>query len=65
MKRLSLRRVEIDSAISASQCETHRPNGGSMIELVKTRTEVERKLAAAKDRWLQAGKALERSEKGR
>lgn len=64
MKRLSDRRDEIDSAILALQCEPDRLKRGSMNELLKARAEAERKLAAAGDRWLQAGKALEQSEKG-
>ena len=57
MKRLSQQRAEIDEMLS-------RPNtnGASIAELMKTRSEVERRLAAAEQSWIEASEAVERSQ---
>ena len=57
MKRLSQQRAEIDEVLS-------RPNtnGASIAELMKTRSEVERRLAAAEQSWIEASEAVERSQ---
>ncbi len=55
--RLSKRRAEIDEMLSAPQS-----NGGpSVSELMKTRAEVERNLATAEHRWLEASEAADRA----
>jgi ATP-binding cassette subfamily F protein 3 len=55
--RLSKRRVEIDAQLAAPKA-----NGGPSVgELMKTRAEVERSLAAAEHRWLEASEAVERA----
>jgi len=57
MKRLSQQRAEIDEMLS-------RPNtnGASIAELMKTRSEVERRLAAAELSWIEASEAVERGQ---
>ena len=57
MKRLSQQRAEIDEVLS-------RPNtnGASIAELMKTRSEVERRLAVAEQSWIEASEAVERSQ---
>ena len=59
LKRLWRRRVEIDAALSSPQA-----NGGSVGELMKRRAEVERKVAAAEQRWMEASEAAEQAKAG-
>lgn len=61
MKQLSRRRAEIDRALFVLQDEAGVPKGVSVSELMKTRAEVERDLAAAEERWLRASEALEQA----
>ena len=58
MKRLSQQRAEIDDDAVATERQW-RP---SVAELMKTRAEVERRLAAAEQSWLEASEAVERSQ---
>jgi ATP-binding cassette subfamily F protein 3 len=58
MKRLSHKRAEIDATLSKPQS-----NGASIAELMKTRAEIERRLAAAERSWLEASEAAERSQR--
>jgi ATP-binding cassette, subfamily F, member 3 len=55
VKRLCQRRAEIDQMLSAP----HSNGGASVAELMKTRAEVERHLATAEHRWLEASEAAE------
>ncbi|MGA7456893.1 MAG: ABC-F family ATP-binding cassette domain-containing protein [Methyloceanibacter sp.] len=58
--RLAKRRAEIDALLAAPQ-----GNGGpSVSELMKIRAEVERNLASAEHRWLEASEAAEQSNRG-
>ena len=57
VKRLWQRRTEIDQMLSAPQSNL----GTSVSELMKTRAEVERHLATAEHRWLEASDAAERA----
>jgi ATP-binding cassette subfamily F protein 3 len=60
LNRLWQRRAEIDAMLAAPP-----GNGGpSVSELMKTRAEVERHLAAAEQRWLKASEAAERAKVG-
>ena len=57
LNRLWKRRAEIDQMLSAPQS-----NGGPSVgELMKTRAEIERHLATAEHRWLEASEAAERA----
>ncbi|MGD0532596.1 MAG: ATP-binding cassette domain-containing protein [Methyloceanibacter sp.] len=57
LKRLWQQRTEIDQMLSAPQA-----NGGkSVSELMKARAEVERNIATAEHRWLEASDAAERA----
>jgi len=56
VQRLSKRRAEIDEMLSAPQS-----NGKSVTELMKTRAEVERHLAIAEHRWVEASEAAEQA----
>jgi septal ring factor EnvC (AmiA/AmiB activator) len=57
LKRLWQQRTEIDQMLSAPQA-----NGGkSVSELMKARAEVERNIATAEHRWLEASEAAERA----
>ncbi|MGZ8417614.1 MAG: ATP-binding cassette domain-containing protein [Methyloceanibacter sp.] len=57
LDRLSKRRAEIDQLLAAPS-----GNGGpSVSELMKTRAEVERNIAAVEQRWLEATEATERA----
>jgi ATP-binding cassette subfamily F protein 3 len=57
LKRLSERRAEIDDQLSSPQSS----DGISIGELMKTRAEVERQVASAEHRWLEATEAAERA----
>ena len=57
VKRLWQRRTEIDQMLSAPQSNL----GTSVSELMKTRAEVERHLATAEHRWLEASDTAERA----
>jgi ATP-binding cassette subfamily F protein 3 len=57
LKRLWQRRAEIDSQLSRPQSS----DGVSISELMKTRAEVERQVASAEHRWLEASEAAERA----
>ncbi|HEU0018118.1 MAG TPA: ABC transporter ATP-binding protein, partial [Methyloceanibacter sp.] len=56
MKRLWQQRAEIDEMLSRPNA-----NGASVAELMKTRAEVERRLATAEESWIEASEAVERS----
>ena len=56
MKRLWQQRAEIDEMLSRPNA-----NGASVAELMKTRSEVERRLASAEQSWIEASEAVERS----
>jgi len=57
LNRLWKRRAEIDQMLAAP-----RSNGGPSVgELMKTRAEIERHLATAEHRWLEASEAAERA----
>jgi ATP-binding cassette subfamily F protein 3 len=58
LKLLWQRRSEIDEMLARPQV-----NGASMSELMKTRAEIERRLAAAEQSWLEASEAVERSQR--
>jgi ATP-binding cassette subfamily F protein 3 len=60
LKRLWQRRAEIDAALSAPQSS----GGKSIGELMKSRAEVERRVAAAEQRWLEASEAAEQAKAG-
>lgn len=64
VKQLSDHRSEIDRIAFAPQGETGGSNGESLTELLERRSEVERKLAVAEERWLQASEALEQADAG-
>ncbi len=57
LKRLWQRRAEIDDLLSQPQSA----DGISIGELMKTRAEVEREVASAEHRWLEASEAAERA----
>jgi hypothetical protein len=57
LKRLWQRRAEIDDQLSGPQST----DGISISELMKTRAEVEREVASAEHRWLEASEAAERA----
>jgi ATP-binding cassette subfamily F protein 3 len=57
LKRLWQRRAEIDDLLSRPQSA----DGISISELMKTRAEVEREVASAEHRWLEASEAAERA----
>ena len=56
MKRLWQQRAEIDEMLSRPNA-----NGASVAELMKNRSEVERRLASAEQSWIEASEAVERS----
>ena len=56
MARLAKRRAEIDAMLAAPPA-----NSQSVSELMKSRAEVERNLASAEHRWLEASEAAERA----
>jgi leucyl-tRNA synthetase len=56
MKSLWQQRAEIDEMLSRPNA-----NGASVAELMKTRSEVERRLASAEQSWIEASEAVERS----
>jgi len=62
IKKLSDRRDEIDREMFAPQNGANGSVGATMTELMKSRTQVERQLEAAEDRWLEASEALEQAE---
>jgi len=57
MKRLWQQRAEIDAMLSRPNA-----NGASVAELMKNRSEVERRLASAEQSWIEASEAVERSQ---
>ncbi|MGH7005467.1 MAG: ABC transporter ATP-binding protein, partial [Alphaproteobacteria bacterium] len=57
--RLSARRTEIDRVMFDPGSYEGPEKNLTMTELMKTRTEIERKLAAAEARWIEASEALE------
>jgi ATP-binding cassette subfamily F protein 3 len=57
MKRLWQQRAEIDEMLSRPNA-----NGASVAELMKTRSEVERRLASTEQSWIEASEAVERSQ---
>jgi ATP-binding cassette, subfamily F, member 3 len=60
VNRLCQRRAEIDAMLAAPGS-----NGGpSVAELMRTRAEIERHLATAEHRWLEASEAAERAKAG-
>ncbi len=60
LKRLWQRRAEIDAALSGPQ-----GNGGTPVsDLMKSRAEVERSVAAAEHRWMEASEAAEQAKAG-
>ena len=58
LNRLWKRRAEIDALLAAP----HGNSGPSVAELMKTRAEIERNLAIAEHRWLEASEAAERAK---
>ena len=62
--KLTNRRREIDRALFDPKNADAAFKDASATQLMKTRADVERMLAAAEDRWLQASEALERVETG-
>jgi ATP-binding cassette, subfamily F, member 3 len=60
LKLLWQRRAEIDQMLSAPQ-----PNGKSVSELMKTRAEIERDVARAEHRWVEASEAAEQARADR
>jgi ATP-binding cassette subfamily F protein 3 len=58
MKLLWQQRAEIDEKLSRPNA-----NGASVAELMKTRAEVERRLATAERRWIEASEAVEGSRR--
>lgn len=62
VKRLSDARAEIDRVAFAPKGEADGSNSESLTELMEQRGEIEQKLAAAEDRWMQASEALDSAE---
>ncbi len=62
--KLSSRRTEIDRALFNPHGDEGPHKDSPATQLMKTRAEIERKLAAAEERWLHASDALERAETG-
>ncbi len=62
--KLSNRRTEIDRALFNPHGDEGPHKDSPATQLMKTRAEIERKLAAAEERWLHASDALERAETG-
>jgi ATP-binding cassette subfamily F protein 3 len=60
LKKLWKRRDEIDAALTSPQSNGGKPVG----ELMKARAEVERQVAAAEQRWLEASEAAEQAKAG-
>jgi len=60
--RLSARRTEIDRIMFDPASYEGPEKNLTMTELMKTRTDVERKLAVAEARWVEASEALEAAE---
>ncbi|MFZ0692889.1 MAG: ABC-F family ATP-binding cassette domain-containing protein [Alphaproteobacteria bacterium] len=60
--KLSSRRTEIDRALFDPKNAEAAFKNSPATQLMKTRAEIERKLAAAEERWLHANDALERAE---
>ena len=60
LKQLWKRRDEIDAALASPQSNGGKPVG----ELMKARAEVERQVAAAEQRWLEASEAAEQAKAG-
>ena len=57
LKRLVQRRTEIDAALAAPHANGERP----VAELMKSRAEIERSVAAVEQRWLEASEYAEAS----
>ena len=57
MKLLWQRRAEIDEMLSRPNA-----NGASVAGLMRSRAEVERRLATAEQSWIEASEAVERSQ---
>jgi ATP-binding cassette subfamily F protein 3 len=62
VKRLTGQRTEIDRALFEPSNAESAHKGATVGELMKKRAEVERALARAETRWLEASEALEESE---
>ena len=60
LKRLWQRRDEIDAALSSPPANGAKP----VVELMKIRAEIERDVAAAEGRWLEASQAAEQAKAG-
>ena len=58
VKRLWQKRGEIDEMLARPNA-----NGSSVAELMKARAEIERRLAAAEQTWLEASEAVERAQR--
>jgi ATP-binding cassette subfamily F protein 3 len=58
VKRLGQKRGEIDEMLARPNA-----NGSSVAELMKARAEIERRLAAAEQTWLEASEAVERAQR--
>jgi ATP-binding cassette, subfamily F, member 3 len=62
VKRLTGQRTEIDRALFEPSNAESAHKGATVGELMKKRAEVERALARAETRWLEASEALEEAE---
>ncbi|MGE0735503.1 MAG: ABC-F family ATP-binding cassette domain-containing protein [Alphaproteobacteria bacterium] len=62
MARLSAQRTDIDRALFDPKSYTGANKDVPVSQLMKTRTEIERKLAAAEARWIAASEALEQAD---
>ncbi len=62
MKRLTGQRTEIDRALFEPASAAGSLKGATMSDLMKKRADVERALAKAEERWLEASEALEEAE---
>ncbi|MCW5770075.1 MAG: ABC-F family ATP-binding cassette domain-containing protein [Rhodospirillaceae bacterium] len=64
VQRLSAKRTEIDRALFEPAQYKGPGKDATVTDLLKTRADVERALAAAEERWLEASEALEKAETG-
>ena len=62
VKRLTGQRTEIDRALFEPAAAEAAFRGATMSELMKKRADIERALAKAEERWLEASEALEEAE---
>jgi ATP-binding cassette subfamily F protein 3 len=62
VKHLSGRRTEIDRALFEPANAAGAHQGATMSDLMKKRADIERALARAEERWLEASEALEEAE---